>query len=127
MGKISSPKLKPSQRHYKDANGTHYERTNRKTGKSYSVTLRHPCKTSTEKQTLTRSKFGTLNSLVNKWISENKGEESEAYQKVMTKFKRQDKYKLLRGFMIGTNMATMSDDSTVVIRIDDYSVVVNVD
>jgi len=127
MGKISSPKLNPSQRRHKDANGTTYERTNRKTGKSYSVTLRHPCKTSTEKQSQTRTKFGILNSIANKWIAENKAVESEAYQKVMTKFKRQDKYKLLRGFMIGTNMATMTDDSTVVICIDDYSVIINVD
>jgi len=91
------------------------------------VTLRHPCKISIEKQNQTRTKFGILNSAVNKWIAGNKAVESEAYQKVMTKFKRQDKYKLLRGFMIGTNMATMSNERTVVIRIDDYSVVVNVD
>jgi len=64
---------------------------------------------------------------VNKWITKNRTEESAAYQQVMTKFKRQDKYKLLRGFMVGTNMASMPDDSTVVICVGDYSVFVNVD
>ena len=116
---------KPRHPRQKDANGTTYIRKNRKTGQYYTARLCNPCKTVTEKQKRTRSEFGILNSAVNKWITENREQNSQAYQNVMQKFLRQDKYKLLRGFIIGTNMARIQEDGSVVITIDGDSVFVN--
>lgn len=112
---------KPRFRKHKDTNGTTYLRQNRKTGVISTVTLCHPCTTSTEKQKRMRSDFGILNSAVNRWIAQNRNANSEVYQRVMKKFNRQDRYKLLRCFMVGTRMATVQSDGLVVISIDSYS------
>lgn len=112
---------KPRFRKYKDANGTTYLRQNRKTGVISTVTLCNPCTTSTKKQKRMRSDFGILNSAVNTWIAQNRDANTEAYQRVTRKFNRQDRYKLLRCFMVGTRIATVQPDGSVVITIDTYS------
>jgi len=118
MGKVHPKKPKT----YRDGQGTTYCRRNKKTGVITSAQLCHPNNPSTEKQQANRTKFGLQTKAVCKWIDENKSAETEIYKKVMAKFKRQDQFKLLRGYMLGKGMAVVQPDGTVVITIDDYSV-----
>lgn len=117
MGKVKARELKYKAFH--DCNGTHYPRINRKTGKLFYSTLQNPCTRQTEEQKRVCTEFGKKSAAVYRWIRENR--DTEIYQKVMAKFKRQEQYKRLNSFMLGTNMAHLQTDGSVVITIGSYS------
>lgn len=121
MGKVSVRKLKLKTFH--DCHGTHYPRINRTTGRIFYSILQNPCTGQTEEQKRVCTEFGKKSSAVYRWLREN--QDTEIYQKVKAKFNRQDKYKRLNGFMLGTDMAYLKPDGSVVITIDSYSATIS--
>ena len=124
MGKVRG--MIHSGRPNKDSNI--YTRTNRKTGKCYSVEIRNPITEWTEAQSTMRKKFGVKNSAISRWIRENQVESAEgyaAYRIVKRRFDRQNAYATLRGYMMAKGMAEILPDGQVKITIDKYSTCVN--
>ncbi|MCQ2329674.1 MAG: hypothetical protein MJZ93_03850 [Paludibacteraceae bacterium] len=117
MGKVKVRELEFKA--FRDCDGTHYPRINRKTGKLFYSTLQNPCTEQTEEQKRVCTEFGKKSSAVYRWIRENR--DTEIYQKVVTKFKRQEQYKRLNSYMLGADMTHLQTDGSVVITIGSYS------
>ena len=93
-----------------------YTKVNKKTGQCYSVKLCNPNTNQTESQKKTVSAFGKVNAAVAAWIKAEKAKSapSEAYQKVVTVFNRQNRYATLRGMIIAKGMYKVENGEVVV-------------
>ena len=93
-----------------------YTKVNKKTGQCYSVKLCNPNTNQTESQKKTVSAFGKVNAAVAAWIKTEKAKstQSEAYQKVVTVFNRQNRYATLRGMIIAKGMYKVENGEVVV-------------
>ena len=93
-----------------------YTKVNKKTGQCYSVKLCHPNTNQTESQKKTVSAFGKVNAAVAAWIKTEKAKSapSEAYQKVVAVFNRQNRYATLRGMIIAKGMYKVENGEVVV-------------
>ena len=93
-----------------------YTKVNKKTGQCYSVKLCNPNTNQTESQKKTVSAFGKVNAAVAAWIKTEKAKSapSEAYQKVVAVFNRQNRYATLRGMIIAKGMYKVENGEVVV-------------
>ena len=93
-----------------------YTKVNKKTGQCYSVKLCNPNTNQTESQKKTVSAFGKVNAAVAAWIKTEKAKstQSEAYQKVVAVFNRQNRYATLRGMIIAKGMYKVENGEVVV-------------
>ena len=93
-----------------------YTKVNKKTGACYSVKLCNPNTNQTESQKKTVSAFGKVNAAVAAWIKTEKAKSapSEAYQKVVAVFNRQNRYATLRGMIIAKGMYKVENGEVVV-------------
>ena len=93
-----------------------YTKVNKKTGQCYSVKLCNPNTNQTESQKKTVSAFGKVNAAVAAWIKAEKAKSapSEAYQKVVAVFNRQNRYATLRGMIIAKGMYKVENGEVVV-------------
>ena len=93
-----------------------YTKVNKKTGQCYSVKLCHPNTNQTESQKKTVSAFGKVNAAIAAWIKAEKAKSapSEAYQKAVAVFNRQNRYATLRGMIIAKGMYKVENGEVVV-------------
>ena len=93
-----------------------YTKVNKKTGQCYSVKLCNPNTNQTESQKKTVSAFGKVNAAVAAWIKAEKAKSapSEAYQKAVAVFNRQNRYATLRGMIIAKGMYKVENGEVVV-------------
>ena len=93
-----------------------YTKVNKKTGACYSVKLCNPNTNQTESQKKTVSAFGKVNAAVAAWIKTEKAKSapSEAYQKAVAVFNRQNRYATLRGMIIAKGMYKVENGEVVV-------------
>ena len=93
-----------------------YTKVNKKTGACYSVKLCHPNTNQTESQKKTVSAFGKVNAAIAAWIKAEKAKSapSEAYQKAVAVFNRQNRYATLRGMIIAKGMYKVENGEVVV-------------
>ena len=93
-----------------------YTKVNKKTGQCYSVKLCNPNTNQTESQKKTVSAFGKVNAAIAAWIKAEKAKstQSEAYQKAMAVFNRQNRYATLRGMIIAKGMYKVENGEVVV-------------
>ena len=93
-----------------------YTKVNKKTGQCYSVKLCNPNTNQTESQKKTVSAFGKVNAAVAAWIKAEKAKstQSEAYQKAVAVFNRQNRYATLRGMIIAKGMYKVENGEVVV-------------
>ena len=93
-----------------------YTKVNKKTGQCYSVKLCNPNTNQTESQKKTVSAFGKVNAAIAAWIKAEKAKSapSEAYQKAVAVFNRQNRYATLRGMIIAKGMYKVENGEVVV-------------
>ena len=93
-----------------------YTKVNKKTGQCYSVKLCNPNTNQTESQKKTVSAFGKVNAAIAAWIKTEKAKSapSEAYQKAVAVFNRQNRYATLRGMIIAKGMYKVENGEVVV-------------
>ena len=93
-----------------------YTKVNKKTGQCYSVKLCNPNTNQTESQKKTVSAFGKVNAAIAAWIKAEKAKstQSEAYQKAVAVFNRQNRYATLRGMIIAKGMYKVENGEVVV-------------
>ena len=93
-----------------------YTKVNKKTGACYSVKLCNPNTNQTESQKKTVSAFGKVNAAIAAWIKAEKAKSapSEAYQKAVAVFNRQNRYATLRGMIIAKGMYKVENGKVVV-------------
>ena len=93
-----------------------YTKVNKKTGACYSVKLCNPNTNQTESQKKTVSAFGKVNAAIAAWIKAEKAKSapSEAYQKAVAVFNRQNRYATLRGMIIAKGMYKVENGEVVV-------------
>ena len=93
-----------------------YTKVNKKTGQCYSVKLCNPNTNQTESQKKTVSAFGKVNAAIAAWIKTEKAKSapSEAYQKTVAVFNRQNRYATLRGMIIAKGMYKVENGEVVV-------------
>ena len=91
-------------------------KVNKKTGQCYSVKLCNPNTNQTESQKKTVSAFGKVNAAIAAWIKAEKAKSapSEAYQKAVAVFNRQNRYATLRGMIIAKGMYKVENGEVVV-------------
>ena len=93
-----------------------YTKVNKKTGQCYSVKLCNPNTNQTESQKKTVSAFGKVNAAIAAWIKAEKAKSapSEAYQKAVAVFNRQNRYATLLGMIIAKGMYKVENGEVVV-------------
>ena len=93
-----------------------YTKVNKKTCQCHSVKLCNPNTNQTESQKKTVSAFGKVNAAIAAWIKAEKAKSapSEAYQKAVAVFNRQNRYATLRGMIIAKGMYKVENGEVVV-------------
>lgn len=94
-----------------------YTKTNRKTGKCYSVKLCNPTTMVSEMQAAHRVSFGLISSAISQWVVEQQALNSADYIYVKAAFDRQTRYSSLRGYIMARGLYEMQEDGTVVINV----------
>ena len=94
-----------------------YTKTNRKTGKCYSVKLCNPSSMVSEMQAAHRINFGIISSTISQWIKEQQALNSADFIYIKTAFDRQTRYATLRGYIMARGLYELQDDGTVVIDV----------
>ena len=94
-----------------------YTKTNRKTGKCYSVKLCNPSTMVSEMQAAHRTSFGIISSTVSQWIKEQQALNSADFIYIKAAFDRQTRYSTLRGYIMARGLYELQDDGTVVIDV----------
>ena len=94
-----------------------YTKTNRKTGKCYSVKLCNPSSMVSEMQAAHRINFGIISSTISQWIKEQQALNSADFIYIKAAFDRQTRYSTLRGYIMARGLYELQDDGTVVIDV----------
>ena len=94
-----------------------YTKTNRKTGKCYSVKLCNPSTMVSEMQAAHRTSFGIISTTISQWIKEQQALNSADFIYIKTAFDRQTRYATLRGYIMARGLYVVQDDGTVVVDV----------
>lgn len=117
-----------------DKSSDTYIRVNRRTGKAYAVTLRHPRtgKDFTDKQITNSNRFGALCKGVNAWMKLAKADDASAadraeYEKLTAMLRSQSTYPHLTALIMAKRYVSVNDSlDAVTFRDGDYVKTLNI-